>query len=116
MVMDGTVLLAFAIVHFLECYVLLLLFCQFLHFFCSFFRLHHSTTYVDVAYCYRPRSVVCRSVCLSVTLVSPAKTAALIEMPFGLRTRLGPRNHVLDRGPDPPWKGPILRGERGVPL
>ena len=26
---------------------------------------HRSTTYVDAACCYRPRSVVCRSVCLS---------------------------------------------------
>jgi len=40
--------------------------------------LHHSTTYV-AAYCYRPSSVVCRSV----TLVSPAKMAESIEMPFG---------------------------------
>ena len=24
---------------------------------------HHSTTYVDAAYCYRPSSMVCRSVC-----------------------------------------------------
>ena len=36
------------------------------------------------------------SVCQSVTLVSPAKTAEPIEMPFGLRTRVGLRNHVLD--------------------
>ena len=42
------------------------------------------------------------SVGLSVTLVSSAKTAAPIEMPFGLRTRVGPGNHVLDGGPDPP--------------
>jgi len=45
-------------------------------------RPHRSTTYVDAAYSYRPSSVVCRSV----TLVSPAKTAAPIELPFGLRT------------------------------
>ena len=32
-----------------------------------------------------------RSVCLSVTLVSPAKTAPTIDMPFGFRTRVGPR-------------------------
>ena len=50
------------------------------------------------------------SVGLSVTLVSPAKTAEPIEMPFGLRTRVGPRNHLLDCGPDPPWEGAILRG------
>ena len=37
---------------------------------------------VDAVYCYRPSSVVCRFV----TLVSPAKTAELIEMPFGLGT------------------------------
>jgi len=46
--------------------------------------------------------VVCRSVCRSVTLVSPATTAAPIEMPFGLRTRVGPGNHVLDGSPDSP--------------
>ena len=64
-------------------------------------RPHRSATYVDVAYSYRPSSVVCRSV----TLVSPAKTAAPIELPFGLRTWVGPGNHVLDGGPDPPWEG-----------
>jgi len=31
----------------------------------------------------RRSSVVCLSVCLSVTIVSPAKTAELFEMPFG---------------------------------
>jgi len=52
--------------------------------------------YVDAAYCYRPNSVVCRSVGWSVTLVSPAKTAESIQMPLGLRTQVGPGNHVLD--------------------
>jgi len=37
--------------------------------------------------------------------------AASIEMPFGFRTRMGPRNHVLDEGPDPPWEGAILWGD-----
>ena len=32
----------------------------------------------------------------SVTLLSSAKTAEAIKMPFALRTRLGQRNHVLD--------------------
>ena len=36
------------------------------------------------------------SVFQSVTLVSPAKTAELIEMPFGLWARMHCRNHVLD--------------------
>ena len=40
------------------------------------------------------------SVALSVTVASPAKTAEPIEMPFALRTRVGPRNRVLDGGPD----------------
>jgi len=35
------------------------------------------------------------------------------EMPFGLRTQVGPENHVLDWGPDPPWEGAIF-GEEGV--
>jgi len=79
-------------------------------------RLHRSTAYIDAACCYCPSSVVCRSVCRSVTLASPAKTAAPIEMPFGLRTQVSPRNHVLDGVQISPWEGAILRGERGVPL
>ena len=71
---------------------------------------HRSTTYVDAAYSYRPSSVVCPSV----TLVSPAKTAAPIELPFGLRTWVGPGKHVLDGSPDPPW-GKFL-GENGRPI
>jgi len=67
---------------------------------------------VDVAYSYRPSSVVCRSV----TLVSPAKTAAPIELPFGLRTWVDPGNHVLDGGPDPPMGRRKFLGIMGVPL
>jgi len=55
------------------------------------------------------------SVCRSVTLVSPEKTAEPIEMQFGLRTRVGPQNYVLDGGPDPPWEG-AMGGRMGVPL
>jgi len=60
------------------------------------------TKYVDAVYCYRPSSVICRSVGRSVTLVNPAKTAEPIEMSFGFRSRVGTGNHVLDGGPDPP--------------
>ena len=77
-------------------------------------RLHRSTTYVDAAYCYRPSRVVCRSVCWSVTLVSPAKTAAPIEMP--IRSLVSPGNHLLDGSPDTPCKGAILREETRIPL
>ena len=41
----------------------------------------------------------------------PAKTAAPIKMPFGLRTRVGPGNHVLDGVPYLQWEGAILRGK-----
>jgi len=40
------------------------------------------------------------------------KTAEPIEMPFGVWTRVGPRNHVLSGGPDPPKEGAIFWGER----
>jgi len=39
---------------------------------------------------------VCRCVGLSVTLDSLVKTAEAINMPFGLRTRVGQRNDALD--------------------
>ena len=42
---------------------------------------------------------ICRQssmICQSVAIVSPAKTAELVETPFGLWTRVGARNHVLD--------------------
>jgi len=63
------------------------------------------STYVCEACCYGRSSVVCLSVCLSATIVSHAKTAEPIEMPLGLWTRVGPRNYVLDGGPDPHAKG-----------
>jgi len=36
------------------------------------------------------------SLSATVASLSPAKIAEPIEMPFGLRTWVGPRNHVLD--------------------
>ena len=74
------------------------------------FRPHRSTMYelIDAACGYRS-SVVCRSVCRSVTAVSPAKTAQPIVMPFELRTRVGPRNHALDGVQIPSWEGAILQ-------
>jgi len=55
------------------------------------------------------------SVGLSVGLVSPAKTAEPIEMSFGLRTRMGPGNHVLDGVQIPHGKGHFW-GEKGHPI
>jgi len=75
-------------------------------------RLHRTPTYVDEAYCYRLSSSV---VCRTVTLVSPAKMAELIKMPFGLMTRVGPGNHLLNgvyilHGNEQFW------GEKSIPL
>jgi len=44
------------------------------------------------------------SVCRSLTLVSPAKTAEPIEMSLGLRTQVGLGNCVLDGAPDAPMR------------
>ena len=56
------------------------------------------------------------SLCQSVTLVSPAKTAEAIELPFGFRTRVGSRNHVLDGGPDHPMERGNFQGGKGRPI
>jgi len=44
------------------------------------------------------------------------KTAAPIEMPFGLRTLGNSGNHVLDDDTDPPWEGAIFGGRNGRPI
>jgi len=49
---------------------------------------------------------------LTVT-VEPYKTAEPIEIPFGLRTGVGPRNYVLDGGQHTQWEGTSLRGKGG---
>jgi len=48
--------------------------------------------------------------------VSPAKTAVSIELPFGLRTWVGPQNHVLDGGPDLPMGRGKYLGKNGHPI
>ena len=53
---------------------------------------------------------VCR--CQCVTLMSPAKTAETIKLPFTFRTRVGPMNHVLHDIQMPTWEGAILRGKQ----
>ena len=63
--------------------------------------------------------MVCLSVGLSVylpvTVVSPAKTAEPMEMSFGLRARVGPRNHVLD-GVQIPHGRDNFKKEKGRPV
>jgi len=45
---------------------------------------------------------LCLSAKLSITMVSPAETAEQIDMPFGLWTRVGPKNHYIRWGPVTP--------------
>ena len=73
--------------------------------------------YIDVACCYRQSIVVCLLVCLSQSLVSPAKTAKPIEMPFVMLSRVDPRKHVLDGVQFPTREGAVLKrgGESGQP-
>ena len=48
--------------------------------------------------------------------MSAAKTAEPIEMPFGLRTRVGLGNHVLNGGPDNPMGRGNFEGEKERPI
>ena len=56
------------------------------------------------------------SVCLSVAIVSLAKTPELIEMPFGLWTRVDPRKHCGWGFRPPHGKEQFLRGRGGPHL
>ena len=53
-------------------------------------------------------------VCLSVTLVSPAKTAN--RDAIWVEDLSGPRDHVLDGGSDPPMGSSKFLGENGHPI
>jgi len=75
--------------------------------------LHRSTTYVDAACCYWLSSVVCQSVG-SVALVSSAKTAEPIEMPFGWGLRWA--RGTMDQESRCPWEGQFWGGGKGHPI
>jgi len=67
--------------------------------------------YIDVAYCYRPSNVVCQSV----THVSAAEMAELIELTFGLKT-LVPEGTMYQMGVQIPLgKGQFIEG-KGHPI
>jgi len=56
---------------------------------------------------------VCLSVCLSVAhvCVRPAKTNNVIDMQFGMVTRVDPKTHILEKGPvQIRLKGGVLLG------
>jgi len=70
---------------------------------------------VDVAYCYRCSTYsIGVSVCVLDTLVSAAKMAEPIKMPFEMWAQIGPRNHMLDGGMDSLWERALLGGHAHV--
>ena len=73
-------------------------------------------TDVPWSVCVRARARVRVCVCVCVVHIGkpcPAKTVEPIEMPFGL---VGPRNHMLVVGPDPPTGTVTLGACTGYPL
>jgi len=75
-------------------------------------RPHRSTMYIDAAYCYRPSSVVCQSVCHT---SEPCKNGWTNQDAVWFENSGGPRKLCIRWGPDTPWEGTIFGG-RSVPL
>jgi len=55
--------------------------------------------------------MVCKSVCRSVTIVSPAKTTELVEMSFGMLSWVDPRKDVIKQVQIPLCEGAVLSGK-----
>ena len=49
-----------------------------------------------------------------VVTASPEKKAEPIDVPFGMWSQVGPRNHVLDEGADPTEEGAVFGGRRDL--
>jgi len=74
---------------------------------------HHSTTYMCPIVADGVSWSVGQSVCHD---RKPCRTGEPFQMPFGLWTVVGARNHVLDGCPDPHmWRGQFWRG-KGQPI
>jgi len=65
-------------------------------------------TYVDVAYCYRPSSVVCLSICHS---GEPCKNGSTDEDAVWVEDSGGAGNHVSDGGSRSPMGRGSIEGE-----
>jgi len=79
-------------------------------------RPHRTTTDVDAACCYRPSSVVCRSVCRSVCHTSePCKNGCTDRVAVWDEGWGETKEPCIRWGPDPPWEGATLRG-KGRPI
>ena len=62
-----------------------------------------------------PTDMVAWSVSLSDMTVSSAKVAEPIEMPFGMLTRVGPRNHLPNGDQISPCEGAIVKAKMAGP-
>jgi len=63
---------------------------------------------------YRLTSIVVLSVCLAlVRVVYCGKTEDSMEVPFGVVSRVDPRNHAVDGGPDLPYGNRPFGGKWG---
>jgi len=71
-------------------------------------RPHHSTTYVDAAYCYRPSSVVCHR-------CEPCKNDLTDWDAVWAEDSGGSKEPCIRWGPNHTWEGAILRG-KGWPI
>ena len=80
-------------------------------------RPHRSTTYVDAAYCCdRVAWSLGRSVCLSVSHTGKlCKNGRTDRDAIWVEDSGGPKEPCIRWGPDPLWKGAILRG-KGRPI
>ena len=58
----------------------------------------------------------CKVKLMGHSTMSCAKSAEPIDVPCWTKTRVGPRNHVLDGGPDPPKGSDNFNGRRVGPL
>jgi len=75
-----------------------------------FLRPRRSTAYVDVAYCYRPSSVVCRSVCHT---SEPCKNGCTDRDAFWVEDSGGPKEPCIRWG----FRSPMARGKfEGHPI
>ena len=83
---------------------------------CIIIRPHRSTTYLDVAYCYRPSSVVCRSVCRSVCHTSErCKNGCTDQDAVWVEDLGGFKEPCIRWGPDPPMVKGNFEG-KGQPI
>jgi len=69
-------------------------------------RPHRCTIYVDVAYCYRPSSVVCHS-------TEPCKNGSTDRDAIWVEDLGGPKEPRIRWGPGPPMGSGNFKGEWG---